>query len=143
MFSIHIDRLRQGHPEKIELEVSSDFIDVKEDELSFPFPVLIKGEAMMVDEEVIIRLQIQTKAHMDCSICNKSIDIDIDIPDFVHTIFSTELSESHYDYGCVVREEILLQIPTFAECGGSCPERANIDPYLKKPTPEVFPFADL
>ncbi len=143
MFSIHIDRLRQGHPEKINLEAPADFLDVKEDELSFPYPVLLRGEAVMVDEEMIIKLHIQTKAKMACSICNKPIDLTIDIPDFVHAVFSSELTGSHYNYSDAVREEILLQIPAFAECGGSCPERANIDPYLKKPTPQLYPFADL
>ncbi|MBS0616131.1 MAG: hypothetical protein JSR58_06235 [Verrucomicrobia bacterium] len=140
---VHIDRLRQGQAEKIALEASSDFIDIKEEDLSFSTPVSLVGEALIIDEELIIQLHVKTKAKIPCSICNKPIDLSIDIPDFVHTISLAELKGPHYNYSEAVREEILLQIPAFAECEGSCPERAKIAPYLKKPSAEVFPFSNL
>lgn len=139
----HIDRLRQGHAEKIAIEVPSDFIDVQEEELSFPTVVSIKGEASMMEEELFIKLHIQTKAQIPCSICNKPIDLTIDIPDFVHIVSSSELKGSYYDYSDAVREEILLQVPPFTECQGSCPERSHIAPYLKKPSSATFPFSGL
>lgn len=148
-FKIYIDRLKHEEKESIDQEVPSEFLDVREEDLSFPTPVKIKGEAYLADEHLILHLHLKTTAALPCAICNQLVQIPISIDDFYHSEPIDELRSPTFDYTEALREAILLQVPPFAECHrGNCPERATISPYLKKKdpkteTPSHFPFADL
>ena len=51
-----------------------------------------------------------------------------------------ELKEEIYNYGPLLREDLILKLPSFVECkDGNCPERENIKKFIKgKDT--YFPF---
>ena len=145
MFKIHTDRLRYGGVEKIDLTAPSDFLEVKEEELSFPFPVRVQGEAYLTDEHLVIHLQLQTEAQIPCAICNKFFNLSINIPNFYYTTPLEELKSATFDFSSAVREDIILQIPQFAECiEKGCPERTFFSSYLvKEKDDEQYPFSKL
>lgn len=150
---IFIDRLKDGHIDKFSGELTPDFLQVREKELTFTGPIKLKGEAYLASDHLILRLHIETKLSMPCSICNEPTELKINVPDFYHTELISEIRSSIFDYSEALREDILLQVPQFIEChGGKCPERENIKVYLKKEkvpgskqaaSHVHFPFSDL
>lgn len=146
--TIYIDRLKDGHTEKIQEIIDSSFLDIEEEELFFPSNVSVHGDAYLADDHLILHLKAKTEAKIPCSICNELFPYPIDI-DFYHTVPLNELDNPIFDYSSTLRDSILLQVPPFAEChGGCCPERNFIHQFLKKEiTPQdshvQFPFSDL
>jgi uncharacterized metal-binding protein YceD (DUF177 family) len=148
---IYIDRLKDGQTLKIEETLPPDFLEIQEEELAFEDPIHIRGEAYLADEHLIIHLDIETSAHLPCSICNDAVSIPIAIKNIYLTEPLSEIKNSIFDLAEQVRETILLHTPLFAECNeGKCPERENIKKFLKtnstssSPTEIThFPFADL
>jgi uncharacterized metal-binding protein YceD (DUF177 family) len=140
---IYVDRLKDGHTEKIQEELFSDFLAITEEELSFPLPVNVKGDAYLAEDHLVLRLKATTKAKLPCCMCNEDFLFSIEI-DFYHTVALDELKNPVFDYSLALRESILLQVPPFAECnGGQCPERPAVSKYLKSAPHSQFPFSDL
>lgn len=139
---IYIDRLLDGKTEKIEETLKSDFIDIIEAELDFPSPVSVQGKTYIAEDHLIIQLKIKTDALIPCSICNKSVKVPIEIEKFYHTEELSEIKGQVYDFTSPLREGILLEVPTYVECMGKCPEREKIKKYLSEGNKQ-FPFADL
>ncbi|MGC1878166.1 MAG: hypothetical protein WA347_02500 [Rhabdochlamydiaceae bacterium] len=146
---IYIDRLKGTQTLKIEETLSPDFLEVDEEDLLFDEAILIKGEAYVADEHLVIHLNIETTACLPCSICNHPIQVPVALKNIYLTKTLTEIAGAIYDITDEVRESILIQTPLFAECnGGKCPEREHLKQFLK---PEQttgddivhFPFADL
>lgn len=148
---IYVDRLQNGLNLKIEETLSSDFLDLNEDELAFKEPVHVKGEAYLADDHLIIHLSIDTAAIMPCSICNQPIRFPIHIKNICLTQPLNEIQGAIFDLGEEVRETVLLQTPLFLECsGGKCPERESMKKFFKEEHPPSkdeekvnFPFANL
>ncbi|MBM3207620.1 MAG: DUF177 domain-containing protein [Chlamydiae bacterium] len=149
---IFIDRLKEGSIEKFSHEISPAVLSIEEENLSFPTPIKLQGEAYLAADHLIIKIQIHAKAKIPCSICNEPTEVDINIPNFYHTEPVEDISGSIFDYTEIVREDILLEIPQFCECNGKCPERETVKKYLKNSekkekasvsTPMHFPFAEL
>ncbi len=139
---IHTEQLEEGKKERIKATLPPDFLAISEAELSFKSPILLSGEAVVITDHLILLFSAKTEALMPCSVCNKNIRISIQVQEISHTLPLSEMASSIFDYTDLVREEILLQIPQFVECSsGKCPERPQIDKFLKKPG--NFPFADL
>jgi len=151
--SIYVDRLKDGHTQKIEEEISSNFLDVKEEELSFPSPVSIQGKAYLADDELVLQFDIHTQFIMPCAICNEKISLPIEIKNFYHVEPIAEIKGHIFNFTELLREAILLQIPPFIECNnGKCPERKTLSRYIKKEEKAAphskkdhvhYPFADL
>ncbi len=152
-FKIYIDRLKNGHVEKIRETVSSAFLDIHEEELSFPQDVEVAGEIYLADEHLVGHFFLQTAALIPCSICNEPVKIPIVIEDAYITVELAEVHTAIYDLSDELREAILLQVPLFSECNeGKCPVREQIKGFLHPESPEKaqakpnvvhFPFADL
>lgn len=129
---VYVDRLKNGHQEKISEELSSDFLDIQERELSFPHPVKLSGETYLSGDHLIIRLKIEAEAMVPCAICNELSPFPIVLNDFYLTEPVEKIKSHIFDYTQEIREAILLQVPPFAEChAGQCPEREVIKKYLK------------
>jgi uncharacterized metal-binding protein YceD (DUF177 family) len=143
MFKIYVDRLKNGQTEKIDVTVNADFLDVAD--ISFSLPVTIQGEAYLADEHLILHMQAHTETQIPCVICNKSFTLKLAVSDFYHSVPLLEIKAAIFDFSSLLREDILLQIPQFAECsGGTCPERVDISKFLKtKKTDAQFPFSGL
>jgi len=147
---IFIEQLRDGRKENIELTVPSDFLDLNDKDLVAAGPVAIQGEAYLAGGSLVLHLDCRTEVKMPCAICNKAMTLPLHAKEIYFLQPESELAEAIFDYSRVVREELLLLAPHFAECGGNCPERSQIDPFLKKETskPEdgqskQYPFANL
>jgi len=143
---VYLDRLQGGKTENIKLALSSTFIDVDEQDLKFKSPVTIKGKAYLANEHLVIHLEVETQSLIPCAVCNKLTCITIRVPEFYHTEELSEIKGKIYQYADPLREAILLEVPSFGECQGRCPERKELEKY--KPSEGSndsvqFPFADL
>lgn len=144
---IFTEQLKDGRKEKIDLVLSSGFLDLTEQEIQTPYPVIVKGEAYCLDELLMIALDVETAIEMPCAICNSATRVPLQNKNILLSIPLSELPSAIFDYSDLLREEIIILIPQFVECqAGSCPERKEIQPYLKtdnKAHSHNFPFADL
>ena len=147
---IFIEQLQEGEQEKVNLTVSSEFLDIQETDLIFDSPVSIEGEVYVTDHHLIIHVDAKTKAKIRCAICNDLTESSL-AAQVYESLPLSELDSSIFDYSSLLKEELLLQIPLFTECQGSCPERSNLKSFLKDAPPKKaslpstthFPFADL
>ncbi len=139
---IYIDRLGDGQTEKIDETLSPEIMDVHEKDLQFKHPVQLSGKAYLAEDHLIIQLKIKTEAEIPCLICNERIQKKIVISSFYHTEEVANIKGHIYDYTDPMREAVLLEVPSFVECMGNCPKRAELKNYLDKGETQ-FPFADL
>lgn len=142
--TIYVDRLKDGQEEMFAGELSPNFLG---DDPEFQEKITISGKAYVTGEHLILRLQAQTSAQVPCSICNELVTVPLHIENFYHAEPLADIS-SVFDFTPLVREDLLLQLPQFAECGGRCPERENLKQILnrssKKDSQDMqFPFSHL
>lgn len=148
-FKIRVESLKHGIVEKIQEKFTPEFIDVAEDRLKFNDPVLVDGEAYLADTDLVLHLNISTFATLACSICNEPVKVPIDLKAVYILEPLDQIKTGVYSLVDSLREAILLETPSFAECNqGSCPQRKELDKYLKKFSeegdPEGYrPFEDL
>lgn len=151
-FKIYVDQLRFGKVAELDEEVPAEFLELAAgDELVCVEPVHIKGEAYIANQELVLHMELETKGKLPCSICNEPVDVEVVNRDFYHVVPQSEIKSSVFDFKELVREALLLEAPHFVECqGGKCPQRKELDKYLKKTSPEkegseetYRPFADL
>lgn len=143
---VYLDRLQGGKTENIELELSSAFLDVNEPDLKFGDTVTVKGKAYLASEHLVIELEIQAEAILPCAICNEPVREMLKISRMYHTEELEAIRGRVYNYTQPLREAILLEVPTFSECQGSCPQRKELDkykPHEGKSDSVQFPFVDL
>lgn len=132
-FKIYLDRLKNGNVEKINETVSSDFIDIADQELVFPDEVRFSGEAYLSDDFFVLHLKISTNVIIPCLICNEKIKIPVLVDDFYHSEKISELRAAVFDFKEELRSAILIKVPPYFECNeGRCPDRETITKYLKK-----------
>ncbi len=147
--NVYIDRLKSGETHHFAETLAPAFLELEGDELRFIEEILLKGEAYLVDDHLIVHLNVNAPATLPCSICNEPTRVDIDLKNVCLTIPLEEIKGAIHNIGANIRESILLQAPLFAECGGKCPERDAIKSFLspqKEAAPADivhFPFADL
>ena len=139
---IYIDRLIEGKTEKIEESLDPYFIDIDEKDLEFPSPVHIQGQTYIAKTHLVIQLKIETSAKLPCLICNEPVVIPLRIGKFYHTEELGNIKGSIYDYTLILREGVLLELPTYVDCRAGCPKRTTIKKYLQTGN-QQFPFADL
>lgn len=150
LFHIYIDRLREGKKIRIDENLDPSFLSVQEDDLKFPQPVKVHGEAYLAEEHFVLRLTASTDALLPCIICNEMTSLPLRVENFYFTLPLSELANPIFDYSEPLREALFLELPQFVECSqGICPEREKMTVYLKKnPSSEDtssthFPFSDL
>lgn len=131
-FKIYVDQLRDGDVEHISEAFSPAFLDISEKEVQFLQPVEVSGEAYLADDQLVLHLDIRTEVIVPCAICNEPVSLPLEIRNFYHMASSEEIKTGIYVYKEILREAILLETPSFAECEGKCPKRQEIQKYLKK-----------
>lgn len=141
-FKIFIDRLRGGQTQKIEERFDPAFLGPNEPELCFDRSVQVKGEIYISDAHLVIHLKAQTKISMPCAVCNQMIDVDLKADKFYHLVPLEEIGNAVFDYGELLREALLIELPKRVECNGNCFERAKLKPFLRQEK-TYFPFADM
>lgn len=130
-FCIYVDRLRDGRSEHWDLELEPDFLEVQEKELRFVSPVCVKGEALVTEGQLLLRLQLRTEALMPCAVCNAETAVELCPEPLCHVVPVAEIKGAIYNWAECVRAALLVELPQFAECAGTCPERAQMAPYMK------------
>lgn len=144
---IYIEQLREGRERKFEESLDPAFLDIREKELSFNKPVGVEGTAYLAEDELVIRWDIEAEARIPCRICNEWVAVPIRIDNFYHSEPLSEIKTGIYNSKELLRETVLLEVPTFAECHqGRCPKRKEVDKYLKESLDQeegYRPFADL
>lgn len=144
---IYVDRLKEGKKEFFTEEITTEFL---EDKNLFEKSLSLSGETYVSGDHLILRLKAKTVAKIPCSICNELVTVPIEI-DVSHAEPLEEI-RSIFDFGPLLREDIFLQLPKFAECQNNCPERKNIQNFLKASSSKAptesqggsqFPFAGL
>jgi uncharacterized metal-binding protein YceD (DUF177 family) len=147
---IYVDRLRTQGAEAIQETVAPDVIGVQEKDLRFVDPVRLAGEAYLAQDELVIRLTVDTEAQMSCAICNRLISVPLHV-ELTHLEPITSFKRGFFELGDIIREAVLLEVPLVAECnGGNCPARGEVELFLKKKKKSGLdseegyrPFADL
>lgn len=144
-FKIYIDRLKNDDCEQIHEIVDPDFLQDADNPQLFINKVTVAGQAYLANHHLILDLKIKATATLPCSICNQLVEIPIDIDDFSQTVELSEVSGSIYDFEDDIRDSVLLKLPQFIECHhGHCPERTEINKYLKKTSKDTqTPFSRL
>lgn len=148
IFQIWVDRLKQQERTSFEGSLPPDFLEIEEAELTFLNPVVVKGEAYLADEELILCFDVKASALMPCAICNEKTRFEIDVRQAYHAEPLSEVKGAVFDCSGIVREAVLIELPHYVECsGGKCPERAKIAPYLtsskKQEETTYYPFKNL
>lgn len=141
---ILIDRLKGGKVERVALSLDPTILGPDEKELQFHSKVKVNGEIYLTDDHLVVHLGAATKVKMPCSVCNQMIEAELKATNFYHTESLTSIG-AEFNYGEALREALLIELPRTVECGGNCPERAQITPYLRSEDRkgEYRPFADL
>lgn len=141
---IYVDRIRDGEIETIQEKLSPLFMEIHEEEMQFNETVSVEGTAYVTDDWLILRMHIATKVQLTCSVCNEKFDFEIDIQDMMHEEPLENIRDKTFDLLPVVRENVLLAIPFYPQCGITvCIHRKEIEPFLKKDHPADSPFKDL
>ncbi len=145
---IYIDRIKDGHTYFFKEEFPASLLLSNEPDLSFPSDITVSGEAYLAGDHLIVKLKAKTTATVLCSVCNKPTTIPLQITDLYHTEPLESCPSGIFDFGEILREDFLLELPHFSECtGGHCPERAELKKYCKPPEANPkgtqFPFSGL
>lgn len=142
---IFTEQLRPGLKKTINLSVDPTFLDIQENELKFEAPVQIKGEVYTTESHLILHLSCSTDVKIPCAICNELFTFPLVASEIYATEVLEELPSTVFDFSDLLRAELLLLLPPFAECHeGNCPERVHISPFLRKKEPkEHHPFSEL
>ncbi|MCH9631019.1 MAG: hypothetical protein S4CHLAM37_10310 [Chlamydiia bacterium] len=147
---IYIERLREGESTEIDELLSATDLELEDDLLHFMPDIKLSGSAYIAEDHLVLNLDITANASIGCNVCNADVKIPIELKNTYITKDLSDIRGGVFRYVDDLRESILLETPSFAECNdGSCPERAKIEPFLKsesskKEDSEVyFPFDDL
>lgn len=133
VFKIYVEQLREGHEEKIVEKLDPDFLDIHEPDLAFHQPVELEGVAYLAERELVLQWNVKTEAEISCSICNEPVKVPIQIRNFYYSEPLTEIKSGIYNYKNLLRETILLEVPSFAECcEGNCPKRQEYRQFIKE-----------
>lgn len=138
-FKIWLNLLRDGSTQQLELEMPASYMAVDDPALSFKKPVFADGEAYIAGDELIMHLNAKTEATIPCSICSEPVIVPLECNGFYHAVPLSEIKGNFYDFRDIVRENLLLEVPLTAECGGKCPERAHLKKYFKQGESKVDP----
>ena len=131
-FCINVDPLRDGSHEEIEESFSPKLLDIHEADLAFDAPLEIKGEAFIAGSALIVRFSGTAIALMPCAICNENAPITLKVDNFSHSLEISKIKRGVFNFKNILREAFLLELPSRVECQeGNCPERKNIEQYLK------------
>ncbi|MCB1180837.1 MAG: hypothetical protein KDK55_02275 [Chlamydiia bacterium] len=131
-FLIYVDRLQNGHKEKIELELDPAFLGKMEWGVEFQKPVIIQGECYTTKGELLVHLEMKTEVTLPCAICNELVKHPIQIRNFYCVESLNRIKNGTFSFKEIVCEEILLDVPLTTECNDNCPKRGELAKYFSK-----------
>ncbi len=146
--TLFIDRLKNGSKQLIEGSFAPDFLELDEPELKCAHPVVLRLEAYIAEEHLVLHFSASTMVAMPCAICNAMILHPIRVENVVVPESLSDMTAGTYDVSPAVREALLIELPRTVECNqGRCPARVALEPYLRSQArveqTTHFPFSDL
>lgn len=138
MFTIYIDRLKDGNELDISEIQPSQFLDIENDpEISSESPVEVKGSAYIAGDWLVLQASISTTVRISCALCNESFSYPIELKEWTHQETIDSIKGGIFSYQELIRQAILLEVPFFAQCGiDHC---ANYDEVKKFMVPSASP----
>lgn len=134
---VRLDAIREGRQLQIQEKVSADFMEIDSEDLAFRSEIEVKGVAYLASQELVLRVSATTKAQLPCVVCNRMVEVPVIVEELYHVVPCGKVRNGIFDYSPLIRENLILTAPKFAECTGEgcCPEREVISRYLQKETP--------
>ena len=130
--TIYLDRLRSGGFQEFNDTIEQDFLQCKDDIISFCSNVTVKGKAYLADDFLILHLSVSVDYLIPCKICNEEQNQTLTIQDFYYSVCTDTIKNAQFCPLEVIRETILSDTPNIFECNeGNCEKRANLKQYLK------------
>lgn len=132
---IYIDRLKEGHEETFEERVAaSEIFDAEEVGSVIEKPIEISFKAYLAGQELVIEWQeVKAECFVACTICNERFALPILIENARHIEPLENIRGAVFNPSSLIREQILLEVPAYAECtGGACPQREIVEKYIGK-----------
>ncbi|MCX6994227.1 MAG: hypothetical protein NTY13_00055 [Chlamydiae bacterium] len=132
---IYIDRLKEGQENIFNESVDcSEIFDAEEVGVLVIEPVEVSFKAYLAGHELIIEWQfIKARCLVNCTVCNDKFNFQIEIQEGRHIEPLSSIRGAVFNPSSLVRELILLDIPSYAECKeGDCPERETLKRYIEK-----------
>jgi len=141
---IQIDTLRCGDQIQLDEKVNASFLCLDEcDELKAVSEITVCGKFYRVDRWIGIDARVSVVFCLPCALCNESFECAIELPQWVHEEEIAQLSKGQWDVREPLREAILVEVPFFAQCGGSkCGNFGSIQQFVRSEDGET-PFKDL
>ncbi|MDX8431267.1 MAG: hypothetical protein SNF33_05650 [Candidatus Algichlamydia australiensis] len=127
---IYVDRLRNGETQKFSCSCTAEELELIDESLRFATLVRFQICAYTTDDHLILSMDIQTTAQIPCKICNEWTDIAINIQKQTHAEALENIRSRVYDPTPLLIENIVLEVPQFAECQENCPERLLLKGFL-------------
>jgi hypothetical protein len=126
--------------------VDAQFLDLaNDDELQVTKPIVIKGRIYRTSEWLIIDASIRAVFNAACPLCNDSFELPVEIASWNHQQLISDVDGQTWDITEALRESILIEVPFFAQCGGSsCKNYKEVEPFIRADAPEECghqPFA--
>lgn len=90
-----------------------------------------KLKAYIADDHLVINFDASCTLKLPCKICNEKTTFDVKCMHQTLLEPLTEVKKGVFEATRCIREQILLSIPPFIECGGNCPEREFVKKFLK------------
>ncbi len=143
---LYIDRLKGGKSEKIEGVFTPKELDLIDDSVHFKSDIQLQGEGYVAEDELLFRFSLETEVELPCLICNEPVKYPIVLKGVYKAFAIDQIKGGVCDIVPAIREEILIALPSFVECGeGACPSRKELKQYLKaEGEGDVYhPFSDL
>ena len=129
---IRIEAEAEGEQTPFEEQLDPSFLDLsKDDELTSPSEVRVRGTACRSGEWVLVEGSIETALGMPCSMCNEQTVFSIGPFVWKTDLPATDVKGGEIDLTDALREAILLEVPYVVKCGGKeCRNEASFRQYL-------------
>lgn len=131
-FKIYIDRLSEGKEDLIQQTFEPVEYETDSENLAFPKPIEVQGKAYVAEDFLILHLDVKTSYRAPCKICNEYFELPYSVEGLYLTEELANISDHVYNYYPSLREAIILDIPQYGECEGSCPQREAMKKYMKQ-----------
>lgn len=128
-------------------ELPVSIFDLAEDDPIRPSgPVQFHAEIFLVDDVVTFSGWLRGKFELQCSTCLEYVDYEADFSDWCSDL-DLEEGQQSFEIGEVVREDFLLELPSYPRCDEivedrTCPKAELIEQYESDPSSEPGEDAD-
>ncbi|MBS0622318.1 MAG: hypothetical protein JSR80_05115 [Verrucomicrobia bacterium] len=140
---IYPDRLRGGKTETLQGVLPAEAIGPE-----FSGGIAVGGEAYLAGERLVLSLDLDGEVKIPCKICNHPVAVPLGVRGYCHVeelegMRPRGMCRGKIDLTPIIRGILLVEVPPFAECEGSCPERKRLEEISKKESHGFHPFEKL